>query len=757
MEREDEIERREWSLCCICEGDYREDIRINAECLHSYCYECIVQTSSTSTLCPICETPLPTPLSSLPQNHVLLTWRSLSPPSPFSLTSIDNFYKKDLGKNEEKNFNCEGCGEKTAKLKCIDCSRSYCKECFEHVHSLKVLQKHKTTPLEISSPINNFAKNTPQNIKIKTILDYEECDKNNHKKMKEVYCKNCDQFICLYCMDEDHNDHQLLSVLKYVEKIKGKWESFRENVEKNIKSKFDVNTNMKLVNDHLLNTNQEIERLEEELRKLYLQKNKYEKIISLNLHVEKEIDISLRFIRHFITTLPLLPLSSYYPFFNYNINNDLKNNNININQINEDHNNSNSNNDNNNDNIINEEEVKMETVKRMKIKQMMEEDYLEKVFSSIDPSLSTPSLFFQFNLLEVGKNEISTFKPPSFPRFITLLFSSDLLIISDYSNTKLYKLNGSIYEGNPIKRNYSLILGCTDNYSHIYLPKKNLIYLSRNYSEKISLTNFRRNLIEIYTFNDQKLMFKIAGNNNSNNIINKEFSFGEIKGMGKSVKLDLLFVCDYSNKRILIFKLSSGEFHSKIELDFQPTSIDHSKSANLLVISNSNQHIIYLFSLFPPHNNTENIDTNENNDNIIDIKDKDKDNDINNDNIIDIKDKEDKTDENKIEKEETNQEIKPTLLRKIEIEKEFEGRINDGQTVAIHSKQKYFVVVTVDKLNLKLIFFNFEGDFITSFQPTNKQLQNANAISIDKKENIFAISCNGQIYFIRAPHSLSVH
>ena len=312
MEREDEIERKEWSLCCICEGDYREDIRINAECLHSYCYECIVQTSSTSTLCPICETPLPTPLSSLPQNHVLITWRSLSPPSQstLSLSSIDNINGIEDNYNEKEdleNFNCEGCEEKNAILECKECSKKYCKECFDIIHSVKTFQKHKTTLLlEISSPI-----------KIKTILDYEECDKNNHKKMKEVYCKNCDQFICLYCMDEDHNDHQVISIIKYVEVIKGKWESFRENVEKNIKSKFDVNTNMKIVNDHLLNTNQEIERLEEELRKLYLQKNKYEKIISLNLQVEKEIDISLRFIRHFITTLPLLPLSSYFPFFNY--------------------------------------------------------------------------------------------------------------------------------------------------------------------------------------------------------------------------------------------------------------------------------------------------------------------------------------------------------------------------------------------------------------------------------------------------------
>ena len=697
MEREDEIERKEWSLCCICEGDYREDIRINAECLHSYCYECIVQTSSTSTLCPICETPLPTPLSSLPQNHVLLTWRSLSPPSPLStlsLTSIDNNCEFDLNNGMEI---CEGCEEKNAKLNCEECSKGYCKECFDIVHSLKAFQKHKTTQMEISSPINTLAKNASQNNKkIKTILDYEECDKNNHKKIKEIYCKNCDQIICLYCVDEDHNDHQVISIIKYVEVIKGKWESFRENVEKNIKSKFDVNTNMKIVNDHLLNTNKEIERLEEELRKLYLQKNKYEKIISLNLQVEKEIDISLRFIRHFITTLPLLPLSSYYPFKQIsgdkNNANNIENNNNNTINI------ENNNNNNNNIGDNNKIEDKMKMIKRMKIKQMMEEDNLEKVFSSIDTSLSTPSLLFHFNLLEEGKNEISSFYPPSNPRFISLFFSSDLLILSGNSNTKLfYKLNGSIYEGNPIKRDYSLFLNCNEISSHIYLPKKNLIYISKNYYSPMGMgmgmgmsIQSRRNLIEIHDFNDQKIQFTIDGKNNSNNNINNDFSFGEIRGIVKSVKLDLLFVCDYSNKRILIFKLSSGEFHSKIELDFQPTSIDLSKSANLLIISDYAHDIIYLFSLFTPHNN------------------------INNDKIIDI------------DNENANQEIKPSLFRKIELVKEFRGRMSGEQLFAIHSKQKYFVVVvttTDENSNSKLIFFNLKGDFITSFQPTNKQLQ----------------------------------
>ena len=86
MEEIEEIkkERRVWRECILCEEEYSEDIRMNEECLHSYCFPCIQQTSSTSHLCPICHLPLPSPLSSLPLNHSLLFWTSLFPSPPLS-------------------------------------------------------------------------------------------------------------------------------------------------------------------------------------------------------------------------------------------------------------------------------------------------------------------------------------------------------------------------------------------------------------------------------------------------------------------------------------------------------------------------------------------------------------------------------------------------------------------------------------------------------------------------------------------------
>ena len=69
-----EIERKVWSKCSQCKVDFSTNTKeegnivMNMNCFHSYCKECIEQSASTSLLCPICHSSLPTPLSSLPIN-----------------------------------------------------------------------------------------------------------------------------------------------------------------------------------------------------------------------------------------------------------------------------------------------------------------------------------------------------------------------------------------------------------------------------------------------------------------------------------------------------------------------------------------------------------------------------------------------------------------------------------------------------------------------------------------------------------------
>ena len=163
-EREEmEIERKVWSNCFLCEEEYSTpnnkqeekegkeggNIVMNKECLHSYCKECIEQSASTSLLCPICHSSLPTPLSSLPINFTLSYWQTLSPPLPsFTLPSrpIDD-------KIEEENKKiCENCEEKKSEVHCSQCDRSLCVSCSDSIHSIKILRDHSISPLTSSSP-----------------------------------------------------------------------------------------------------------------------------------------------------------------------------------------------------------------------------------------------------------------------------------------------------------------------------------------------------------------------------------------------------------------------------------------------------------------------------------------------------------------------------------------------------------------------------------------------------------------------------
>ena len=118
------IERKVWSECFLCEEEYSKDIRMNEECLHSFCKECIEQSASTSLLCPICHSSLPSSLSSLPINYALIYWQSLSPPSPLLLQlNYENNLNNDKNNNNDNNNNnnnnlnnenikkCGGCDE----------------------------------------------------------------------------------------------------------------------------------------------------------------------------------------------------------------------------------------------------------------------------------------------------------------------------------------------------------------------------------------------------------------------------------------------------------------------------------------------------------------------------------------------------------------------------------------------------------------------------------------------------------------------
>ena len=197
--KEKEIERKVWSECFLCEEEYSKDIRINKECLHSYCKECIEQTATTSQICPICHVPLPSPLSSLPINHTLSLANFISKTK--NCFSIRQIQRGKLRKQNTVN-NVKKSG---VEIICDECKTQYCSSCSQQIHSLKQFVNHKL------KNVNELSQKTPINNSLHNFTEFYKCSLHSNEEMK-LYCKDCKQFVCIYCIDQSHSDHKNITV-----------------------------------------------------------------------------------------------------------------------------------------------------------------------------------------------------------------------------------------------------------------------------------------------------------------------------------------------------------------------------------------------------------------------------------------------------------------------------------------------------------------------------------------------------------------
>ena len=146
-------ERTVWHFCKICEKEYSKDIRIHAECLNTFCFECIqtVSQQHSTNLCPYCQFPLPTPLSSLPLNYSLIYWNSLR-------NSENSTESEEITTNFSKNSS-ETCSEHNNHFS------SYCGECNEAVCTFCILEKHPSHNLILKNEhIENIKKKWQLNV-----------------------------------------------------------------------------------------------------------------------------------------------------------------------------------------------------------------------------------------------------------------------------------------------------------------------------------------------------------------------------------------------------------------------------------------------------------------------------------------------------------------------------------------------------------------------------------------------------------------
>ena len=278
---------------------------MNKECLHSYCKECIEQSASTSLLCPICHSSLPTPLSSLPINFTLSYWQTLSPPLPsFTLPSrpIDNI-------EEENKKICENCEEKKSEVHCSQCDRSLCVSCSDSIHSIKILRDHSISPLTSSSP--SLKKLSLLSVTL-PIIQFYQCERHNQKK-KKLYCMTCKECVCVECTGDFHSNHTVKSVIKLVEDIKEGWKKGVEEISNDyINNQLkEVNIQSEKLSKEIDQVNEEINKMEDTLKNLIDKKERMMADLNMMKESKEKINQSTSFLLFFLQSLPPLPLSSF--------------------------------------------------------------------------------------------------------------------------------------------------------------------------------------------------------------------------------------------------------------------------------------------------------------------------------------------------------------------------------------------------------------------------------------------------------------
>ena len=734
---EERAERKVWSECSICKGEYSKDIRMNGDCLHSYCKDCIEENAKFSQLCPVCSKPLSSPLSSLPINYSILHWRSLSPPLltdknnnninnlktvnvKIELHKINNSINKRIKLEEEKECTssplsqhqkrCEECEENKAELHCNDCSFFFCTPCSKQVHSLKVMKNHS---ISLYNEENDIGKNS-KNIQSKYFTKYFFCDLH-HQKKKELFCERCKECVCVYCIVDNHKSHAAISVVDKVADIQSNW---LNDVKKLTDKQYEILISKEnIILKQVKEIDEEIDQLEDKLKLLKEKRSPLSDLLDDISDSKVKVNLTFSFLSSFLHSLPPLPLSSFISSSNSNVINNNNNNNNNNNV--DDDNTTNINVDGDDDDNI-DNTTENNTKKR--IKDFFDMKNLKELFSSLLPisiqggicslqALHISSIHNNTPLI-LNDNLIYRSKDNQFdnPSYITFSDKLNMMGISDWGNNKVKIMDkkGTLLRSFLVEKPGGIAI----------IPSLQLLAVSSGLKHVIEMFDIspllppNNNLTHNNNNNDDSssplpLLYSIRKEGL------KGDNFQHPTGIGYSEGKRILAVVDSGNNRIEIFKVRRDgcDHHSFIPL-----------SITLLHIAISTPGDLILFCAFDARNKTSVF-------------------------IYKEDEKRKGTGKNLISWRKEG-EIRPPSLQPLA----------NARGIAIHSPLNYCVICDFD---YRILFFNITTrDLICSYQPTLPPpspslyyFQIPYGISIDEEANLISVTDVGlnSISLFRSP------
>ena len=109
--------------------------------------------------------------------------------------------KKSLERVHGKEVKCEGCTDSEVKAEafCCQCAEFICKECVESHKIMDVFASHEVVSLD------DLKQDRAREIAVKE-PPTKKC--HNHEEPLNIYCFDCDTFICRHCTQKEHRNHR---------------------------------------------------------------------------------------------------------------------------------------------------------------------------------------------------------------------------------------------------------------------------------------------------------------------------------------------------------------------------------------------------------------------------------------------------------------------------------------------------------------------------------------------------------------------
>ncbi|XP_051737512.1 E3 ubiquitin-protein ligase TRIM39-like isoform X2 [Ctenopharyngodon idella] len=250
--------------CSICLDIFTDPV--STPCGHNFCKTCLNKCwdNSQTCNCPYCKEKF----KHRPDLKINTTLREL----------VDHYKKKSHEKKPE--VLCDVCDERKLKAlkSCLVCQSSYCAAHLDPHLRVAGLNKHK-----VMDPVSNLE-------------DYI-CQK--HERPLELFCRDDQRIVCLFCTDGDHRNHNTVSLeetwlmvqdtqqmiqdrVKKIEEIKHSAEVRKRNTEKEKAARVELFTDLK----------RSIERCQTELLKMMEEQQKAAKKQEQELIKELEQEIT---------------------------------------------------------------------------------------------------------------------------------------------------------------------------------------------------------------------------------------------------------------------------------------------------------------------------------------------------------------------------------------------------------------------------------------------------------------------------------